>query len=107
LSDEDFEVLSLPAGKRPTAAVGFNDTFAYRLLAHCYRVGIKVPDDLAVVGFDGTFSWHERPQVLSTVYAPWEQVAETAVDRLLDRIDNVPVPMETILPVHWIDGDTL
>jgi DNA-binding LacI/PurR family transcriptional regulator len=106
LSDEEIAIWSRPRQDRPTAAVCFNDTFAYRLLAHCARVGLKSPGDVAVVGFDGSFAWHEHTQQLSGIVAPWEVVAETAVDLLMDRINGRPIPLETVLPVSWADGDT-
>jgi LacI family transcriptional regulator len=107
LSRQEFELLDLPPGQRPTAAVCFNDTFAYRLIAHCFRAGLRIPQDLAILGFDGAFPWHEHPQRLTTLYAPWQKVAETAVDLLLDRIDGNTIAMETVLPVTWQDGETL
>jgi len=107
LSEQDKAVLALPADQRPTAAACFNDTFAYKLLAYATRQGMQIPGDLAIVGFDGAFAWHEHPQQLSTVRAPWDLVAERAVDIVLARIDNRAVPMKTIIPVDWIDGETL
>jgi DNA-binding LacI/PurR family transcriptional regulator len=107
LSEYEKHLLSLPAAERPTAAACFNDTFARKLLAHAVRNGMSVPGDLAIVGFDGAFEWHEHPQSLSTVRAPWDLVAEKAVDILVDRIENRAVPPKTTIPVEWIDGETL
>jgi DNA-binding LacI/PurR family transcriptional regulator len=107
LSDEEKAIWALPRPNRPTAAVCFNDTFAYRLLAHCARVGLKSPADVAVVGFDGAFAWHEHTQRLATIVAPWEEAAEAAVDLLVDRIHGKAIPPETVLPVSWADGDTV
>src|SRR5258708_20957042 len=96
LTAEEMEVWSQPAHKRPTAAVCFNDTFAYRLIAYCAKIGLRVPEDLAVVGFDGALAWHAHPKQLTTVHAPWDLVAETAIDVVLDLIDNKPVPEESL-----------
>ncbi|MGO8670421.1 MAG: LacI family DNA-binding transcriptional regulator [Capsulimonadaceae bacterium] len=106
LSAPEAALLSGTDSSRPTAAVCFNDTFAYALLAHCTRVGIKAPDDLAIVGYDGAYTWSAQRQVLTTLDASWDTVARTAVDLLIDRIENRPVPLETILPVTWRQGET-
>src|SRR5436853_6168 len=42
----------LPRDRRATAAVCWNDACAYELLEACHARGIRVPDDLAVTGFD-------------------------------------------------------
>ncbi|MGO8670420.1 MAG: LacI family DNA-binding transcriptional regulator [Capsulimonadaceae bacterium] len=106
ISVQEAALLSQPAHQRPTAALCFNDTFAYRLLAYCWRIGMKAPDDLAVVGFDGAYPWYAQSQVLTTLDARWDLVAQTAVDLVVDWINNRPVPLETILPVSWRQGET-
>src|SRR3569833_2927856 len=107
LSAVEKAILDKPASERPTAAACFNDTFAFRLLAYASRKGRQIPGDLAIVGFDGNFEWHEHPQNLSTIRAPWDLVAERAVDIVIARIDYRAVPMKTVVPVDWIDGETL
>lgn len=107
ISDREKELLALPAAERPTGAACFNDTFAYRLLAYAVRRGMSIPADLAIVGFDGAYEWHEHPQKLSTIRAPWDLVAERAVDIVIDRIEHRAVPTKTIVPIEWIDGETL
>lgn len=107
LSAEEEALLALPADRRPTAAACFNDTFAYKLLAYVNRAGMRAPEDLAIIGFDGAFAWHEHPQKLSTIRAPWDLVAERAVDIVIDQIENRAVPSRTILPVEWVAGETL
>ena len=42
----------LPASRRPTAAFCANDLLALGLLQEMVRLGLRVPDDLAIVGYD-------------------------------------------------------
>ena len=42
----------LPATRRPTAAFCANDLLALGLLQQCVTLGLRVPDDLAIVGYD-------------------------------------------------------
>ena len=79
---------------------------AYDLLGHCRSRGLGVPDDLAVTGFDGVAAPPGFDLRLTTVHAPWMQVARTAVDLLVCRIDGAALPAETTLPVKLVIGDT-
>ena len=92
--------------RRPTAVVCWNDLAAYDLLTQCHNYGLRAPDDLAVVGFDGVPTPFDFVWRLTTVRAPWAEVARTAVDLLLAQIMGEPVPHETELPVVLVCGDT-
>ncbi len=98
--------MEAPRDRRPTAAVCWNDMTAYDLLGHCESRCLRVPQDLAVTGFDGIMPPPGFNSRLTTVRAPWLQVARTAVDLLVRRIDGEALPAETILPVEFILGDT-
>ena len=106
LSETEQRWLALPTGQRPTAIVCWNDHLADRTSACCEALGLRVPEDIAVVGFDGLASKTRPARRLTTVRAPWALVAQTAIDLLMRRIAGEPIPLETILPVELIEGDT-
>jgi len=106
LSDAEKEMLAKPRHQRPTAAVCWNDVYAYKLLDYCETAGIDVPGDLAVVGFDGVRTFPERKRALTTVYVPWTEIAKTAVSLLVDIRDGRDVPIETTLELTLRIGDT-
>ena len=95
-----------PPSARPRAIVCWNDTAAYEMLAQCRVLGIDVPGEVAVIGFDGCPATSEGYWRLSTVRAPWAKVAQTAVELLNQAIAGRPVASETVLPVEWIEGQT-
>ena len=75
-------ILALP--ERPTAIFASNDDMAAGVVASAQRLGIKVPDDLSVVGFDDTmFATAIWPQ-LTTVRQPIADMAAESV-HLLSR----------------------
>lgn len=84
----------------------WNDLTAYFLLEHCRRRGLRVPHDLAVVGFDGLPPAHPTPWHLTTIRAPWAEAARAAVSLLLRPQGGPPPPPETVLPVAFSPGDT-
>ena len=98
--------MEAPRRQRPTAAVCWNDMTAYDLLGHCRSHGLHVPEDLAVTGFDGIAPPPGFISRLTTIRAPWKQIACTAVDLLIRRIEGEPLPAETTLPVELVLGDT-
>jgi LacI family transcriptional regulator/LacI family purine nucleotide synthesis repressor len=106
LSAEELACLALSSGERPTAAVCWSDTSAHGLMQDCRQRGIRVPDDLAVVGFDGIEPPMEPAQRLTTVRAPWKEAACQAVSALVSRIEGKEIPSEITLPVEFIVGDT-
>ncbi|MBN1797498.1 MAG: substrate-binding domain-containing protein [Spirochaetales bacterium] len=70
------------------AVVAANDTMAIGFIQELQRRGIKVPEEIAVVGFDDSeYSACIYPP-LSTVRQNPEQIGETAVDAILDVIMN-------------------
>ncbi len=67
----------------PDAVLCYNDLTAYGILAQAWALGVRVPDDLAVIGFDNIpFSELTAPP-LTTVAQPTEAMGHTAVALLL------------------------
>jgi DNA-binding LacI/PurR family transcriptional regulator len=94
LSDEERALLRGPDA--PTAAVCWEDGGAYTLLSDLAQKGIR----LAVLGFNGMDPYCPPAWDLTTVRAPWADVARTAVSRLVDLLAGQEVPLETRLPVE-------
>lgn len=65
-----------------------NDMYAVRVLRTLWDMGIRVPEDAGVIGFDDTsIGRYFRPS-LSTIAQPIAQMADAAVTRLFYRIDH-------------------
>jgi LacI family transcriptional regulator len=98
--------LSSPVQERPTAVVCWADSAAYEFLEYCQQRGLRVPEDVAVTGFDGFPLPPAAVRRLTTVRAPWGEVARTAVALLVDHLDGREIPHETVIPVEFVRGDT-
>jgi len=73
---------------RPTAVFASNDDMAAGILSVCHESGIAVPNDLSIAGFDDVdLSRHVWPP-LSTIHQPTAEIAGSAVDLLVDRLDE-------------------
>lgn len=76
----------LQRGRRPDAFVLGNDFFALGLYAALREAGLRVPEDVMVIGWgDYPFSRYLDPP-LSVLSLPSREVARRAVDRLLERL---------------------
>lgn len=106
LSSEEIDLISRRKALGITAAVCWGDPSANALLKYCNSEGIAVPEDLAIVGFNGIDPPVEPARRLTSVKAYWSEVAARAVHLLVDHLDGKPVPMRTVLPSDFILGDT-
>ena len=73
-------LLALPV--RPTAVFASSDAQALGLLHGLREAGVRVPEEVAVVGFDGTDDGAYAAPPLTTARQPVEAMAEAAVDAL-------------------------
>ncbi len=81
--------------KLPDAVVCANDVMAIGCIdAARYRSGVKVPEDLSVVGFDGVGPAQWESYDLTTVRQPVGRMTEAAVSMILERVEQPDVPAE-------------
>lgn len=82
-------------GDLPDAVVCANDVMAIGCMdAARYRLGLAVPDDLSVVGFDGVGPAQWASYDLTTVRQPVGRMAEAAVSMILERVERPDLPPE-------------
>lgn len=84
------ELLQLP--ERPTALFCFNDSTAMGAYDAVTQLGLTIPDDVAIVGFDNleVIAAQLRPP-LTTVELPHYEMGQWAVRYLLDHADGSPL----------------
>ncbi len=78
----------LPSARRPTAAFCANDLVALGLLQHAVGSGLRVPEDLAIVGYDDIDFAGAAAVPLTSVRQPRLELGRTAADLLLDEAGN-------------------
>lgn len=74
--------------------VAFNDAMALGAMRVIQEAGLKVPDDVAIIGFDDIDETRYSLPTLSTIDAGRDEIARTAVRLLRERIDapDEPIP---------------
>ncbi|MCW5940824.1 MAG: LacI family DNA-binding transcriptional regulator [Fimbriimonadaceae bacterium] len=104
-SADEIEEITRPRD-RATAVVCWNDATAELTCRALSAIGLRVPEDVSVVGFDGFQTRFALRWDLTTIRAPWEEVGATAVRVLHQLIHGEPVPRLTVLPVEFHRGAT-
>jgi LacI family transcriptional regulator len=79
---------------------------AQRICNRLDSLGISIPRDVAVVGFDGFVHACKPRHQLTTVRAPWAEVGRVAMRLLMALVEQESVPTLTTLPVEFIRGTT-
>lgn len=82
------KLLMLPASKRPSAIFASNDEMAAGVLAVAHSMGVRVPQELSVVGFDDSPLASQVWPALSTVRQPIADMSARAADLLLDLLSG-------------------
>jgi DNA-binding LacI/PurR family transcriptional regulator len=83
--------------QRPRALFFYNDIVALGFLQAAREKGVKVPDDVAVVGFDDSEVAKFAPVPLTIIHQPAIQIGRLAVDVIQKRIDKSDIGNRTIL----------
>ena len=73
---------------KPDAIFVVNDMVAIGMLRHFYEQGIKIPDEIALVGFDDISMARMLPTPLTTIRQSTEALAETAGKLLLEQMKS-------------------
>jgi LacI family transcriptional regulator len=92
--------LLLSVEHRPTAIFASSDTLAAGALKAAYDLGLTIPDDIAIVGFDdGELA---EALNLTTVRQPLEESGRAAMERLLQQLDKPDTVREVTLGLELI-----
>ena len=92
----------LAAGGAPDAVFAASDLMAVGALRVLREAGLRVPDDVALVGFDDSAVCGHTEPALTSLHQPVEGMGAVMADLLLARIAGVPTPSRTVLPTHLV-----
>ena len=91
------------AHQRATAVIAYNDVVAIGVLKGLLRLGVAVPDDVSVVGFDNTLLAEITEPELTTVAAPLHAMGATGVRNLVAMVGGaVPSREPIVMPMRLV-----
>lgn len=104
-----MEIGDMPAHERPQAVLCWNDVIAQGFIFGLRRKGLRIPEDMAVAGFDGLDEGKYLDIPLTTVHLPMNRLCKTAVEMLISRISgecDTPAKAVGIPTELYIGGTT-
>jgi DNA-binding LacI/PurR family transcriptional regulator len=81
-------ILNEPPEQRPTAIICISDADAMEVLQAAYQIGIRIPEELSVVGFADLEMAKYAMVPLTTIAQPFEQMGKETANMLLDIVKN-------------------
>lgn len=103
--EQTLKLLTLP--QRPTAIFAMNDPMACAVLAAARKLGIRVPEDLSIIGFDDrSCSAYSSPSI-TTLHIPLYDIGSIAARSLLDLLNNKEVPLNQFLSCKLIERESV
>ncbi|MEW9552575.1 LacI family DNA-binding transcriptional regulator [Nonomuraea sp. NPDC050783] len=95
---------AIASGRVPDALVCATDQLALAVLDVLARHGLRVPEDVAVTGFDGILAGRLSRPTLTTVRQPFASMGRLAVRILIDTAAGVEHPRSYVLPTRLVIG---
>jgi DNA-binding LacI/PurR family transcriptional regulator len=106
-SDDQLATL-LQSRNSPTALVSSNDHYASHAVHVCRKLGLKIPSDISLIGFDDTTFAYQSEPPLSTVRVDKELMGRLAIRNLFARLNHADedtspaTPVSTVVPVSLV-----
>lgn len=96
----------LDSGQRPDAVFAYNDLVAIGAMRVIFERGLRVPQDIAIVGFDDLTEGRYGAVTLSTISPDKQAIARLAVESLMRKLHSrhISVPGPELPPSEWQEG---
>lgn len=106
---EAVEILmALPHDRRPTAVFCGTDLLAFAAIAKAREIGVRIPEDLSVIGFDNVITSPYGYPPLTSVDGRTEEQARQGIELLTHRMTNASSPTQHVMltPTLVVRGST-
>jgi LacI family transcriptional regulator len=92
---------------KPTAIFASNDMMAFGVMNAVRDMGLKIPGDISVIGFDDIFQSSQTMPGLTTVHQPLEQMGRKATRLLIEMMSEGVIKTGKVeLPTHLVLRDS-
>jgi DNA-binding LacI/PurR family transcriptional regulator len=95
--DAMMRLLENSEGDRPEAVVAVNDPAAFGAMQAILDNGLRIPEDIAIVGFTDDIRAKLMPVPLTTIRQPAYEMGKKAAEKLIKVIDNEDETVEEIV----------
>lgn len=95
--------LLLSESARPTAIIAANDIMAFGAIDSAHEIGVRVPQDVSIAGFDDLTAAADRFPSVTTVHQPVSEMGERGARMLVEAIGRRQVPSgHTVMDVSLV-----
>lgn len=99
----DSTRLLLAGANRPTAVFAANDLSAIAVIEVAQELGLRVPDELSVIGFDDIPEASRRALPLTTIQQPMRRLGAVAAEMVFTLLSGAPIEqLHVILPTRLV-----
>lgn len=103
----ELEIKSAIATHQPDGIFVSDDLTAILTIKMANQLGLKIPEDLKIIGYDGTRFIEDFYPQLTTIKQPLKEIAQLTVDVLLKKIAGEKTQKDYILPITLLPGDSI
>ena len=105
---KEMEIKNILIRQKPDAIFASDDLTAILVIKIAQELGISVPEELKVIGYDGTYFVENYYPQLATIKQPLEEIACLTIDLLLQKIEGKEVATTGyFLPVTLLPGKSI
>lgn len=84
-----------------------SDVIAAQVIRVCCRVGLRVPEDISIIGFDDTSIAQLTYPALTSVHQPIEQMCDYSIDAIVRKMHGEMIPTKIVLPVCLMERESV
>ncbi|HVE49184.1 MAG TPA: LacI family DNA-binding transcriptional regulator [Casimicrobiaceae bacterium] len=92
--------------QRPTAVIATNDVFAVGAMLACREIGVRIPNEVSIVGVDNTDLGATQTPALTSVRTPIVEVGDAAARQLIARLEGLPTELHQQLDFELVTRDS-
>ena len=97
----------LKSERRFTAVICLNDLMAMGAISALQEAGLRVPEDVSVIGFDGTSLAEYYNPKLATIKQQHQTLANRSIEILFGQIELKKEPIHEIVPFEFVNGESI
>ena len=96
----------LRSGRPVDAVVCYNDQIAIHVIRAIREMGLRVPEDISVTGYDNSERASQSGQRLTTIVHPQEELGRLAAKMLLSLINREATEQRIVMEPELVEGST-
>ena len=92
-----YEAADALLAQEPDAIFSMNDEMAFGLIKRAGELGVKIPEDISLVGFDASIAGDPTDTRLTSMSQPFTKMADLTVRSLISLTEGKDIPMEQLV----------